>query len=171
MIEQDQRRGEALRSRQREQFTLAVDDRLAGVHGSKRLGTPLAALAPGVAIPNAAKLAGPVPHRIKVVSANMLFIAKEGLPEGLINRLVRLAAFQNPEFYQAQSLRLSTFGKPRIIGCAEHFPNHLALPRGCADEVRDLLQDCGTKLGVEDKRRPGNPIDASFHGALRAEQA
>lgn len=70
-----------------------------------------------------------MPERIKVVSANMLFIAKEGLPDALINRLVRCAAFQNPEFYQAQSLRLSTFGKPRIIGCAEDFPNHLA--RSC----------------------------------------
>ncbi|MBA3507872.1 MAG: DEAD/DEAH box helicase family protein [Betaproteobacteria bacterium] len=101
----------------------------------------------------------------------MLFIAKEGLPDALINRLVRCAAFQNPEFYQAQSLRLSTFGKPRIIGCAEDFPNHLALPRGCADEVRDLLQDCRIKLDVEDKRHAGNPIDAYFQGALRAEQA
>ncbi|TMH37792.1 MAG: hypothetical protein E6H66_01390 [Betaproteobacteria bacterium] len=117
------------------------------------------------------RIAGPMPHKVKVVSANMLFIAKEGLSDALINRLVRLAAFQNPEFYEAQSLRLSTFGKPRIIGCAEDFPNHLALPRGCADEVRDLLRDCGIELDVEDKRHDGNPIDASFHGVLRPEQA
>jgi hypothetical protein len=116
-------------------------------------------------------IAGPMPQRIKVVSANMLFIAKEGLPDALINRLTRLAAFQNPEFYQAQSLRLSTFGKSRIIGCAEDFPNHLALPRGCADEVRGLMRDCSIKLDVEDRRHAGNPIDASFQGVLRAEQA
>src|SRR5437016_13041606 len=87
------------------------------------------------------RIAGPLPEAIKFVSANMLFIATGALPEALINRLVRRATFQNPEFYQAQSLRLSTFGKPRIIACAEDFPNHLALPRGCADEVRELLQD------------------------------
>jgi hypothetical protein len=63
------------------------------------------------------RITGPMPQKVKVVSGNMLFIAKEGLPDALINRLVRLAAFQNPVFYQAQSLRLSTFGKPRIIGC------------------------------------------------------
>jgi hypothetical protein len=101
----------------------------------------------------------------------MLFIAKDGLPDALINRLVRLAAFQNPEFYEAQSLRLSTFGKPRIIGCAEDFPNHRALPRGCAGELHALLKDCGVKLEIEDKRNPGIPIDASFQGALRDEQA
>ena len=112
-----------------------------------------------------------MPTKVKVVSANMLFIAKEGLPDALINRLVRLAAFQNPEFYEAQSLRLSTFGKPRIIGCAEDFPNHLALPRGCAHEVSNLIKNCGIELEVEDKRHAGTPIDASFQGALRPEQA
>jgi hypothetical protein len=117
------------------------------------------------------RITGPMPRKVKVVSGNMLFIAKKGLPDALINRLVRLAAFQNPEFYQAQSLRLSTFGKPRIIGCAEDFPNHLALPRGCADELRDLLKNCGVKPQVEDQRHAGNPIDASFRGVLRVEQA
>ncbi len=37
------------------------------------------------------------------------------LPAGLRNRLIRLAAFQNPEFYRAQAMRLPTFNKPRII--------------------------------------------------------
>jgi len=117
------------------------------------------------------RIAGTLPHKVRVVSANMLFIAKKDLPDALINRLVRLAAFQNPEFYQAQSLRLSTFGKPRIIGCAEDFPNHLALPRGCASDLAGLLNDYSVKLEVEDKRNTGIPIDASFQGVLRAEQA
>lgn len=116
-------------------------------------------------------LAGPFPATVKIVSANMLFIAKDGLPERLINRLSRFAAFQNPEFYQAQSLRLSTFGKPRIIGCAEEFSNHLALPRGCTEEVMGLLRDCGTATTVEDKRRAGDPINVSFQGVLRPEQS
>lgn len=115
-------------------------------------------------------IADPIPRTIEVVSANMLFVAKEGLPEALINRLVRRAAFQNPEFYEAQSLRLSTFGKPRIIGCAEDFSDHLALPRGCADEVRGVLQDCGIEVQQQDKRNPGSPIDASFQGVLRPAQ-
>jgi len=35
-------------------------------------------------------------------------LAKEGLHPGLRNRLLRVAAFQNPEFYRAQAMRLST---------------------------------------------------------------
>ena len=30
------------------------------------------------------------------------------------NRVLRLAAFQNPEFYEAQAMRLSTYYKPRV---------------------------------------------------------
>jgi len=116
------------------------------------------------------RLAGPFPDTATIVSANILFIAKDSLPERLINRLSRIAAFQNPMFYQAQSLRLSTFGKPRIIGCAEDFQNHLALPRGCADDVRALLRDCGIALQLEDKRHAGTSIDAVFHGELHPDQ-
>jgi hypothetical protein len=58
------------------------------------------------------------------------------LPAALRNRLLRLAAFQNPEFYRAQAMRLPTFGKPRIISCAEEHPLHIGLPRGCLDETR-----------------------------------
>ena len=37
----------------------------------------------------------------------------------MVAALVRVAAFQNPEFYQVQAMRLPTYGKPRIISCAE----------------------------------------------------
>jgi hypothetical protein len=69
----------------------------------------------------------------------MLYVEKKGLPMAFLNCLVRLAAFQNPEFYSAQAMRLSTFGKPRVIGCAEEFPNHIALPRGLLHEALALF--------------------------------
>ncbi len=46
-------------------------------------------------------IAGPVPERIDVVLGDQIYVPQAGLPPGLVNRLVRLAAFQNPEFYQA----------------------------------------------------------------------
>ena len=51
--------------------------------------------------------------------ANLVFIAKAGLPPAILNILLRVAAFQNPEFYKAQSMRLSTYDKPRVIGCGD----------------------------------------------------
>lgn len=55
-----------------------------------------------------------LPKSVNVVVSNQVFIEKVCLPPVLINKLIRLAAFQNPEFYKAQSMRLPTFGKPRI---------------------------------------------------------
>ena len=64
---------------------------------------------------------GPLPAKVRVVRGNLIFVEKEGVPSVMLNRLHRLAAFQNPEFYRAQAMRLSTFGKPRVIRCAEEF--------------------------------------------------
>src|SRR5262249_3588636 len=83
-----------------------------------------------------APITDPLPERVTIVQGNLLYIAKASLPEAMLNRLTRLAAFQNPEFYRAQAMRLSTFGKPRVICCAEEFPQYLGLPRGSLDDVR-----------------------------------
>jgi superfamily II DNA or RNA helicase/very-short-patch-repair endonuclease len=88
----------------------------------------------------------------------------------LRNRLVRIAAFQNPEFYRAQAMRLSTYDKPRIIGCAEDLPGHIGLPRGCLDEVLALLKTNKIKPLILDERLTGNSFEAKFTGALRPEQ-
>lgn len=78
---------------------------------------------------------GPFPEKVSIVVGNMVYVEKDGLPPGMLNKLIRLAAFQNPDFYKTQAMRLSTYGKPRIISCAEDFGRHLGLPRGSLDEV------------------------------------
>jgi hypothetical protein len=57
--------------------------------------------------------------------ADQVYIDRTELPSAMTARLVRLAAFQNPEFYRAQSMRFPTFGKPRIISCAELRARHV----------------------------------------------
>ncbi len=113
---------------------------------------------------------GPLPATVEIVRANLLFIAKKGLPPDLMNRLLRLAAFQNSEFYKAQVMRLSTYDKPRVIACGEDLPRHLALPRGCLAEVIALLEGHKIKAVVRDERFAGTPIDVLFHGTLRPTQ-
>jgi superfamily II DNA or RNA helicase/very-short-patch-repair endonuclease len=117
-----------------------------------------------------APIPGLLPKTIEIVLGNQIFIPKDGLPAGLRNRLLRLAAFQNPEFYQAQALRLSTYGTPRIIACAEDRPHHVGLPRGCLDDVLLALGDLGIAVSIRDERCGGRPLTATFHGQLRAEQ-
>lgn len=114
---------------------------------------------------------GQLPPTLELVLADQVYIAKQGLHPGLRNRLLRLAAFQNPEFYRAQAMRLSVHGKPRVISCAEDHPQHLGLPRGCLDDALRTLKDLGVRATLRDERCGGQPLDGiRFHGDLRAEQ-
>lgn len=115
-------------------------------------------------------ITGPLPEQIQLVLGNQVYILKEFLSPSLHNRLIRLAAFQNPEFFQAQGMRLSTFGKPRVISCAEDFPKHIGLPRGCLDEVIALFETLNVKVEITDERNKGEPVDVQFNGMLRPEQ-
>lgn len=115
-------------------------------------------------------LDGELPPTLELVLGNQIYIAKDGLNPALRNRLLRLAAFQNPEFYKAQSMRLSTYDKPRVIACAEDLPQHIGLPRGCLDDLRDTLQDLGIRPAVRDERHSGRPLTLTFQGELRREQ-
>ena len=115
-------------------------------------------------------LAGPLPKRLKLTLGDQIYLDKDGLSPGLRNRLLRLAAFQNPEFYKSQAMRLPTYGKPRIIGCAEDHAHHFALPRGCLEDVQALLSDLRIGVDIRDERSMGEPLDVKFQGQLRPEQ-
>lgn len=115
-------------------------------------------------------IVGELPQTLELVLGNQIYIAKDGLHPGLRNRLLRLAAFQNPEFYKTQAMRLSTYDKPRIIACAEDHPLHIGLPRGCLDDVRQALTDLHVRTAIRDERYTGHTLELSFHGELRPEQ-
>jgi len=114
--------------------------------------------------------AGPFPAKVSIVAGNLIYVDKQELPSPLLNRIKRLAAFQNPEFYKKQNLRLSTALTPRVICCAEDFPRYLAIPRGCLGELQELLESAGIKLDVVDERFQGTEIDVGFHGQLTSMQ-
>ena len=116
------------------------------------------------------RIPGPLPQSLVLVLANQIFIAKADLPQPLANRLIRLAAFQNPEFYKAQAMRLPVWNKPRIIGCADNYPRHIGLPRGCLDAVLDLLRENDIHPELQDERLAGRKVATRFTGILRKDQ-
>jgi superfamily II DNA or RNA helicase len=116
------------------------------------------------------KIVGPLPDRVDLVLANQIYVSKEGLPPVLKNKLIRLAAFQNPEFYKAQAMRFPTFDKPCIVHCCEDFPKHIGLPRGCLEDVTELLHSLGIQTRIIDDRFVGERIKTEFVGTLRSEQ-
>ena len=115
-------------------------------------------------------LKGPLPKTVKATLGNLVYVEKEGLPASLLDRIRRLAAFQNPEFYKKQNLRLSTALTPRMICCAEDFPDHVGIPRGCLGDLQLLLTGAGIQLSIKDERFMGTPIEAHFVGELDKEQ-
>src|SRR5260221_2418088 len=115
-------------------------------------------------------IAGELPSEVELILGNEIYIAKDGLAPGLRNRLMSVAAFQNPELYKTQAMRLPTYAKPRIIGCAEEHPLHISLPRGCLEDLRKALIDLNIRSVIRDERCSGHLLRATFQGELRTEQ-
>jgi superfamily II DNA or RNA helicase len=107
---------------------------------------------------------------VSIVRGDQIYIEKKGLPPAVIQRLIELASFQNPEFFRAQAMRLPVYNKPRVICCAEDFPLHIGMPRGCLDEILSLFEAQGIMVKSADQRYGGIPIDVHFKGTLRPPQ-
>jgi superfamily II DNA or RNA helicase len=122
--------------------------------------------------PNSAPLTlGLLPSVVRGVLAQRIYIEKSGLPPVLLNQLKRLAAFQNPEFYKKQRMRLSTATTPRVITCADEHSLHISLPRACAGAATQLLNEHRISLKIEDERQLGSPLELEFNGDLTRAQS
>ncbi|MCP3928185.1 MAG: helicase, partial [Bacteroidetes bacterium] len=110
------------------------------------------------------------PKQINIVKANMLFIPKTAISQRALNRLKRLASFKNPMFYKHQAMRLSSYGHPRVISCADETMDYLCLPRGCEIDLFTELKQFGINVSFIDKTNRGKKIDVNFNGHLRDEQ-
>ena len=113
---------------------------------------------------------GPLPRTIDVILSNEVLVEKDTLPAALRDRLIRLAAFGNPEFEKSQAMRLPVYRTPRIVSCARDYPHHIGLPRGCIDGVVEFLSELKVTPVVRDERFAGRKLDATFCGTLRADQ-
>ena len=116
-------------------------------------------------------IAGPLPESLELVLGDQIYIAKDQLPPGLRNRLLRLAAFQNPEFYKAQAMRLPTYDKPRIIACAEdHRAAHRPAARLPGGRARSCWRTWTSTPSFATSDAPARRWMSTFHGELRPEQ-
>jgi superfamily II DNA or RNA helicase len=148
------------------------------VKGGDALGARIAAAdddeAPWTLPPSGRRLeeriVGPFPETVEVVQGNLVYVAKRGLPQAMLDRIIRLAAFENPEFYRAQAMRLPTYAKPRLICCADEFVDHIAVPRGCLDSTLELLENHGIQSHLSDQRTDGDPLTVAFTGQLTTPQ-
>jgi len=108
--------------------------------------------------------------KVEIIRADKLYIPLKAVSAKVLNHLKRIAAFKNPEFYNKQALRLSTYAIPRIISCFDITNEYLAMPRGCEDATRSFLNDNAVTYTIIDKTNHGNKISVSFQGEEREEQ-
>ena len=110
------------------------------------------------------------PLTVSLTLADQLYVEKAGISQAALNRIKRLAAFRNPDFYKAQAMRLPIYDKPRIIDCGAETERYLVLPRGCLTGLTAMLEENSVPYTLEDLRCEGRAIQAAFRGELRAEQ-
>ena len=78
------------------------------------------------------------------------------LSPSLYATLKHAASTYNPEFYDRQRRRQSTWNIPRVISSYdETIDDHLVLPRGLLDTTTKLIQDAGSKAEIDDRRVTG----------------
>ena len=107
---------------------------------------------------------------VRIVLADKAYVDKTGIKPRLQNKIRRLAAYNNPEYFRNQGMGISTFGIPRIVYSGEDTEQFIAIPRGCLNKLCKNLKSSNIDYSVEDKRNTGKEINVSFAGELYPEQ-
>ena len=77
----------------------------------------------------------------------------------LLTALKHLASLPNPEFYEKERLRFSTWKIPRFIRCYRETIDQLLLPRGLQEKAARVVADAGSRLDICSDLSSGEPID------------
>jgi superfamily II DNA or RNA helicase len=112
-----------------------------------------------------------MPEVIKATAGAMLGVERSGVPVPLLTALKHLASLHNPEYYEKERLRFSTWNTPRFIRCYRETMEELLLPSGLVEDAAALVADAGSKLEVT--RDAPDPESVHFDPKmqLRDEQA
>ena len=110
------------------------------------------------------------PVTITARAGAMLAIDRIGIPPALLAALKHLASLHNPDFYEKDKLRLSTWRIPRFIRCYRETLDRLLLPRGLRDKAKQLVADAGSGLDVRDGFGPTEAIGVGLVANLSPQQ-
>jgi superfamily II DNA or RNA helicase len=96
----------------------------------------------------------------------MLSIDRIGMPPALLAALKHLASLHNPAYYEKERLRLSTWKTPRFLRCYGETLDRLLLPRGLREAADAVILEAGSRLVVQDRRRPLSTMDVRLEATL-----
>jgi superfamily II DNA or RNA helicase len=112
----------------------------------------------------------PLPETVRGEIGAMVSLERIGLPPAFVAALKHMAALHNPEFYEKEGLRLSTWRTPRFIRCYREDLTYLHLPRGLLPQIQEMLAAAGAHLELQDTRPDPDPLELGFVGRLSAQQ-
>ena len=107
---------------------------------------------------------------MEITFSNQIYITTDNIAGPAQNKIRRLAAFSNPEFYKTQAMGYSTGKLSRIIYCGSEEDGYIGLPRGCEEKLKALLKDSEVPHTISDLRQRGQGIKIEFMGKLYSEQ-
>jgi superfamily II DNA or RNA helicase len=111
-----------------------------------------------------------VPRSIRLVKSGGLLIPMRGFSARAVNKLKRLAAFENPDFASADANKEDTRNKERVFCRAVEINGCIQLPRAVADQALHILEQAKCEIQIVDNIEKGKRIEARFVGKLREEQ-
>jgi len=116
--------------------------------------------------------AGPKPPpKIYARSEAMLAVDRIGMPPAMLAALKHLASLHNPEFYEKERLRFSTWNTPRFIRSYRETLDQLLLPRGLRDKAHGIVADAGSELVITDGCADPPSLRTALSATLTPEQA
>jgi hypothetical protein len=120
-----------------------------------------------------ATVASPVelPRSIDARAGAMLSIDRVGVPPALVAALKHAASLHNPEFYEKERMRFSTWNTPRFIRCYREALGELQLPRGLRDAAERIVKEAGSELRIVDGFQNPEPVAVELVATLTADQS
>ncbi len=112
----------------------------------------------------------PVPEVVRAELGAGVSFDRIGLPAWLVAELKHAASLPNPEFFEKQRMRFSTWDTPRVIRCYRESLDRLEIPRGLLETARRIVEGAGARLELLDRRTVAEPFEFHFSGELRTEQ-
>lgn len=109
--------------------------------------------------------------QIAACAGAMLAIDRIGVPPAIVAALKHLASVHNPEFYEKEKLRFSTWNTPRFIRCYRETIGQLLLPRGLVDRAKEVVAEAGSRLTVVEGCATPKPVNVSLEATLALQQA